>query len=81
MTQLVYKSAFTVTESDTVPLPGGPCQAIRNDSAVAADIRVRLADNGQVFTFVSVPAGAIVPVVCTHIFATGTGADSVSVLN
>ncbi len=67
-------AGLEVTPSDTVPLSIGFCRAIYVGGT--GNIKVTMVGGGTL-TFTGIPAGTILPVCATLIWATGTTATSI----
>lgn len=61
---------FAITPHDTNPLPA-PCKAIRANTAGNVVLR---ANDSTADVTLAMAAGEIIPVICTHVRATGTTA-------
>ena len=71
----IASSAVAITPSDTTILAPGSIYV-----GVGGDVALVLQDSAAVVTFVGVPAGAILPVLATQVYATGTDATDMILL-
>ena len=74
--QTIYEDGTAVTKSDTARLPRAAAALYVGGTGAVA---VNTLGNNLV-TFAAVPAGAIIPIECTHVMSTGTTATNIVAL-